>query len=341
MQLSLSKFVQVTVVALIVTCGLILFDVSAQERGTTYDQNRYAYSYTSSVNDLMNSIRPDHSPSPLAILITIGLAFAIPPLPLIHSWLLAQVYRYAYQPGERRAWNGLARWITAIISICAFMVIALWYGEPRITFFRIWWVMALLCFVLGVGAALWIARARQFSRRFTMLLALASGLVSLLIPAGVLGVWVAWPVILTGVLGYVVSRYFNENRLEDEYATLTNWQIDSITLGGMTFTGLLLLTIVPAGLALFSRMQANDWLYLIFGVAVLVVFATTMSQMMRLHLRGAAGKKKAGGGTANGGYVWHWVKIPLVWGVLAAGLTFVVFYAQAFAYSIFTALARF
>jgi hypothetical protein len=286
----------------------------------------------------MNSIRPTHPASPISTLATILLALLIPPLPLIHSWLLAQVYRYAFQPGEKQAWHRLSRMITGAISVCAAVAIALWYTDLRVTFIRIVMVMTLICVVLGIGGAVWIARERQFSRRFTLLIALAAGLVSLIIPAGVVGVQSTWPVVFTGIVGYWYIRHENEQYLERNYAALTNWQIDSIALGGMA-AALMCLIGFGAGILLVVRIQ--DALPLFFiGITSIVIFSAGMGRVMRFHLSGFAGKKKNSNGAYDtGSFFWHWLTIALIWGFLSVFVAVVVFFAQLFALGVFIQLA--
>jgi hypothetical protein len=333
----LPTFILCLVAALIVVCLGILFDVNFRTPAALSNE-RYSFS---SVDSLMHAIRPAQPPPIYKTLVTIFLAFCIPPLPFIHTWLLAQVYRYAFQPGERRGWYNLSMTITAVISVCAAASIAIWLADLRVTFIRIVGVMTALCVVLGAGGAVWIARKRQFSNRFTLLLALAAGLVSLVVPFGVVGVYTTWPIVLTGVIGYLIIRRNNERRLERDYAMLTNWQIDSLSLGGMALVAASFIVVVPIWNILIARRYDYSQNVLVYVGVLSLILSFIMSAFTRRHLTGLALKKKNDDAAATTGrFFWHWLWAMVAWGCSSAMAAAIIFYGQMMAHSVFMNMFR-
>jgi len=255
------------------------------------------------------------------------------------AWV--QVYRYAFQPGEKREWNNLSWVITPPIFICAVAIFALWYNNRAISYVHIVSVMGLVFVVLGVGGAVWIGRKRAFSRRFIFLLALAAGLVSLIVPIGAVGLILTWPFVIVGVVGYLYIRYENEHVLGQDYAALTRWQIDSITLAAMATLPLCFLIVL--WIACTASPIVSDWLSLIFAFPTLLVllFSWIMSEGIRFHLRSFSGKKKPGNtNPAPQGFFWYWMGMLFIWGFLSVGMVLLGLFWQGISYFLLAELVR-
>jgi len=328
------KFVLYVIAIIVIMCGLTLFDVQP----VPYEAMRYGYD---SVGSSLNEIRPTHPASPFSTLITIALAFLIPPLPLIHQYLLGQVYRYAFQLGEQQDWNRLSWMITGAISSCAAVAIALWYNITGVTFSRIVLVMTLICVALGAGGAIWIGRKRLFSRRFIFLLALAAGLVSLVVPFGVVGVWMTWPVVLTGVICYSFLRNRNEEMIERGYAAATNWQVDSLTLGGMAVVALCLLAIVPIISIPNNLMRDGGATAIVLLLILFPLFGWVLNWITQIHLSGMSSKKKNNeSGAVSQHFFGYWVWTVVAWGALSIVTAVAIFFGQMMAFFVFSTLSR-
>lgn len=294
------------------------------------------------IEETMNLIRPSQPPPLPNTLLVILVTFMIPPLPLIHQWLLAQVYRYAFQPGEYMGWNRLSSAVTVIISACAGVAIAFWLANRNITFIGIVAPMTLLCLICGVAGAVWIARKREFSQQFTVRLSIAAGLVSLIVPFGVVGVYITWPIVLAGVMAYIHFRREVELRIEQSYEGLTRWQVDSLVLG---LVGIALFGVVACTFVMFvpGRMLSGSAIQAIgIGLVILelLLFSQFASILTRYRLRDLAAKKK--NTTADSGavskperYFGVWLAAAFVWLCSAFTVAVCAFGGQTFAYTYF------
>lgn len=329
----LPGYILFVVVVVVIMCGMVLVGRSTPAQ-PGFESGFWEYT--------TNTIRPTHPASPFNTFIVTILAFLIPPLPLLHQHLLVRVYRYAFQPGEKQDWNNLSWMITGAISICAAVSIALWYNDQRVLFIRIVLVMTLICVVLGAGGAIWIGRKRAFSTRFIFLLALAAGLVSLVIPFGVLGIYTTWPFVLIGIVGYMYGRHENELLFEREFATFSNWQLDSITLGGMGVMAICLAVFVPPIISTSYVARDRGISGLFFLAAMLTLFVLLMNWITRIHLKNFSGKKKNNeSAVSSNHYLFHWAKIAIGWGIISIFPVAGVFFGQYLAYFILNMLARY
>jgi hypothetical protein len=295
----------------------------------------------SNIEALMNLIRRD-TPLPLPnMLLAILTALLFPPLPLIHAWLLAQVYRYAYQPGESSLWERFANRVTGIVVLFTMLALILWFSNHQLTFTGIVFPMMLFCMAIGAGGAVWIARKRNFSPRFTMRLAIAAGLVSLIAPFGVLGVYITWPVVLTGIMAYILFRGEIEAQIERNYQGVTRWQVDSLALVAMGALALVLGIIGTAIALMFNPADKSDpsWL-IILCLLPFALFAAIMKWSMRVQMRDFGVKKKRH--TENGIVsahtifpAWDWIWFMGLWGLISATAAATNFAGQMFAYAYF------
>ncbi len=191
--------------------------------------------------------RPLTIRNPLHLLLITALGLLIPPLPFIHAWLLAQVWRYAV-PGHdmeealRPAWR-----VSLQLTIIAAVAVILWLTNINTRFYAIVGGMAIVVVVVGLINAWEIAQKANMGRAFTIKLLAGTALVSLIVPAGVATTQFGfgWTVIITLITGFMSYRH----TLEDEIQINSHQgEIDHLSLevlGGMLCTMALLSGVVP------------------------------------------------------------------------------------------------
>ena len=167
--------------------------------------------------------------SPLNLLLITALGLLVPPLPFIHAWLLAQVWRYAVPGHEmtealRPAWR-----ISLQLTLIAAVAVMLWLTSINTRFYAIVGGMAVLVVVVGLINAYQIAQQANRGLGFTVRLLVGTALVSLIVPAGVatshLGF--GWPVILSLLTGFIIYRRVLEKEL---LLNASQWEIDRLAL---------------------------------------------------------------------------------------------------------------
>ncbi len=171
-------------------------------------------------------------------------AMLVPPLAGLHTWLIAQAYRYAFSEGERRGAYRLAAAVSGGIALLAIGAIVIWLTDIQTDYYPIVGMMTLLTVMISVGAAVWLGRSRHFSDGFVRRLALAAGLLALIVPIGVAAVWFAWPFIITLTVAVALFRHCLEGHLEGYKAKTTLWQLDRLS---MEITAIFALMLAPLG----------------------------------------------------------------------------------------------
>jgi hypothetical protein len=187
------------------------------------------------------------TPSPIQFP-SIALSFLlVPPLPLIHLWLLAQVYRHAYQPGERFKPYILAGIITIPITLLELVGIFIWIWIVHEHLFpttaklapavgMLWLIIEILSVLCGVIGAVYISRKRGFSGQFQRSMVRSTIEVSLLATLGIAGGVAAWYLIIAGIFGFIIYRFVLERHLTHHKALLTGTLLDRLVLDQMSVT---------------------------------------------------------------------------------------------------------
>jgi hypothetical protein len=150
----------------------------------------------------------------------IALALLIPPLGLLHAYLLTRVWLYALP--SAKAWR-VALTATGIITLLAVVAIVVWLTDARTDYYPVVAVMTLVTVILSVGAAL-IAVPEQRARQ----LAWRTALVSLVVPAGVASIWWGWLIIIPLLTVYAIYRYAYARKFKED-STVSPGLLDQLT----------------------------------------------------------------------------------------------------------------
>lgn len=219
---------------------------------------------------------------PFIVLMIIALALLIPPLPWFHAWLLGQVWSYAVPDDDRDVAFHLS-FITAVeISVVAVFAIILWLGYIEIDFYEIVGLMTLVTVGISVSQAVQLGKRFDLAAHQVKRLAIATGIVSLIVPIGVATTpfGFGWPVIITLVSGFIIYRRILTNYRNYMLIDMSRWQIDRVAvemvalvavavvtftifftalgpeLGGWGLLGVPLLSIVTVGVYSTGRGQS-------------------------------------------------------------------------------------
>jgi hypothetical protein len=144
------------------------------------------------------------TPSPLTvtnpadILKVVLLGLLVPPLPLIHAYLLTRVWLYVMTP--RRAWT-LALIVSTFLTALAGVAITIWVTDANTDFYPIVAVMSVIT-VLVSAVIGWAAAPAPQARS----VAYFTALFSLFVPIGVATVWIGWVFIIPTVTTYAIFR---------------------------------------------------------------------------------------------------------------------------------------
>ena len=148
-----------------------------------------------------------YTPTIFAIIV---LALLIPPLPLIHAYLLSRVW--AQIMPSREAWRR-AIIVSLVLTLLAALAITVWLTDVRADYYGIVAVMTAITVITGAGITRVYAPE---SRRLT----LWTGFVSLIVPLGVAAVWVGWLFIIPIVTSYAIYHELYRRLLKpDETST--------------------------------------------------------------------------------------------------------------------------
>lgn len=259
----------------------------------------YAWQLTPSTRSIMESSQ---------VWASILYFLLIPPIPLIHLWLLAQVYRHAYQPGERYKPYLLAGVVVAAITITEIFSIFfyLWlltqnvfsdWGEQRSFVPLLWILICALNTLFGVLGAIYISRKRGFSARFRSGIIHSAIEVSFIPAIGILGGLVAWVAIIPGLIGFFVYRLGIERRLNHYGEPIAQTALDKLALDQMSISGFAgivaaLIAIIPSlGLTIFFRTQFGP-LILLCGVGAGAVVSSWWTHRYVRHISENHKKKR-------------------------------------------------
>jgi hypothetical protein len=170
--------------------------------------------------------------NPLIIALITILGLTVPPLTWLHGWFIGQAWRYAYPEGEADVALAQAVRVARGITFLAAGAVVIWLTNINIDFYEIVALMTVLTVAIGIYEAWQLARRRHYSRGFTLRLALATALLSLIVPAGVAltTTGTGWPIILSALSLFIFLRQGFSDQIEREGGHATRWQIDRIAL---------------------------------------------------------------------------------------------------------------
>jgi hypothetical protein len=159
--------------------------------------------------------------NPLDILGTIALALLIPPLPLIHAYMLSRIWMYVMPMG--RAWR-LAGGVSLFLALLAALAIAIWLTDANTDYYPMVAVMTAITVFVSVTVA-WVAapedRAGWLARRTLP--------VALIVPIGVAAIWFGWIFVIPVITAYAIFRGSYALHLRG-YEGVNAWLVDRLAL---------------------------------------------------------------------------------------------------------------
>lgn len=227
-----------------------------------YDSNHRRWEIT---NQGITDLHPPaiRFTNPLVIALITMLGLFVPPLTWIHGWLIGQAWRYMYPEGEEQRAVAEGVRTARVITFFAAAACVIWLTDIRVDFYQIVAAMAVLSVLISVYEAVQLAREHHFSHSFIARLAIATGLLALLVPLAVLftTIGAGWFVLLLILTAFIFNRHALTRHLEHIGAHVTRWQIDHITLE--------VLVVIALTVYLLTLLAVN--VQVISGIAFLAV----------------------------------------------------------------------
>jgi hypothetical protein len=186
--------------------------------------------------------------NPLTLAGVILAALLIPPLPLLHAFLLSRIWRYLMP--ARLAWRRALRLSLAFAGLAAAGIL-LWLLPFGLALDH--WQLALAIGSIVVAVSVW--RTVQYARAAGMNTRLAGGMALLfasVVPAGALAVWGLWwavgiIVIGGGGMGWLAERQLRANGLiADPPTARATWQVDRMALEGFFISAIVIISAMIA-----------------------------------------------------------------------------------------------
>ncbi len=251
----------------------------------------------------------------------IALALLVPPLGLLHAYLLTRVWLYAL-PGAK-AWRA-ALTVTALIMLLAVVAIVIWLTDAHTDYYVIVAVMSGVTMLLSVGAAL-IAVPDEQARR----LAWRTALVALIVPAGVASVWWGWLLIIPALMIYAVYRFAYARQLKG-VVSIPPGLLDQLTLMSLLPMIAAVLVITAFAFVLGGGRGLSEFVILIL-ILVLIYFSYSLtyswvSRRLHKHDVNTTSLRRSVAGATTASYLFA----PVFAGA--------VFFGQSYAYNWFTTL---
>jgi hypothetical protein len=175
---------------------------------------------------------------PLTVAGVVLAALLFPPLPFIHAYLLSRVWRYLMPAAD--AWRKALRLSLAFAALGAIGII-LWIVPATfdIGFYPMAITVAIIVVVVSIMMTVRHARAAGLRSGGVWRAGIVSSLVALLVPMGVLSVWVLWWFIALLVGGYMTMWALANGHLRrntivtDPAKPIMHWWTDRLALEGM------------------------------------------------------------------------------------------------------------
>jgi hypothetical protein len=254
-------------------------------------------------------------PPTLASIVALGLL--VPPLALLHAYLLTRVWLYALT--ARHAWRA-ALAVTGIITLLAAVAIVIWLTDSRTDYYPIVAIMTVVTVVLSVGAALLVI-PQPHARR----IAWRTATIALIVPAGVVSIWWGWLIIVPLLVGYSVYRYAYARVLKSvEQATpgaVDRWALKSTALTTFYAAALLFVGVAVGRGGVFVFI-----IWLVGAYFLLRLFLDNVEKIMRRDYEGEISFRRTISLATVAAYI------------LAPILAVAVFSGQSYAYNWFTTL---
>lgn len=281
---------------------------------------------------------------PTTLMGIILLILCVPPFALIHAYLLQRVWVYVLPPAEARR---LALWVTAGLVLLAIIGSLVWLTSDRIDLYEVIGVLTIITVIIGMTVTVLLALKAEVTSATRNRLAIASILVSLIVPGGVAAIFAMWWLVFGVVLSYwayhrAYWRYIAYAGVTPE-GRVQRWRVDRLAIE------MVIICMVGAS-ALFAQVtffQAFTYRFgglgsLVFLLGIGLAIAGLYFVIRHYSRRRAQAILQLNMDVPQTRDLQHlsrdlW-RHTLYWGVLAIVLSIATFIGQMMAYSWFTSL---
>lgn len=284
-----------------------------------------------------------------SILGIIALALLVPPLVLLHSWMLYCVWIYVLpRPVARRRALQLSLGLSLIAAVACYI----WLTDVRTDFFPVVGVVTLIVVLAGVTLAYLMTEGEQLESKTRRWLLIMTALVSLLVPIGVAGIFTSWWAVFIILFGFSAYRwaYFRHLGREikrDAEGREHRWHIDRLALETMTIAivfGMVIFGVMTFGMNSVVRVPfgfRDTAMWGIFLVGLAAAWWVTQAYVNGRASNFIEARRGDAERLLREKPLLRDVRIATVVGVILAGVfSFGLFAAQFGAYSWFTTLLR-
>lgn len=285
--------------------------------------------------------------NPLQVAGVVVLGIVIPPLVLIHAYVLRRVWRYATSERNAGYWATLT---SLCLVVFAGLAIVIWLIDVNTDYYPMVAVMTAITVAMSVGASALLTRGRSPELR-TRLIGVTA-LVALIVPAGVAAIWALWPAIIAIACGYwiyqrVYAAHYGKYLSAVGYPR-PRWLVDRLALETVAAGVIATIVAVPVTsmssglLPLRNDYQVLLWLAILASAWIAAIVVTVYRQtasVVRWVVRDV-GEQAAGIAPLPTIGLNDHVKPVLSWILVTAVFAGVVFIAQSWAYGWFGALLR-
>lgn len=288
---------------------------------------------------------------PRVIVMIVLLALLLPPLPLIHAFILSRVWAYILP--RRLAWR-YAGVMSLGLSALAGVGVALWLTNVDIEYGWIVGGMTLITIVSGVGLTVYFALERAVPMRLRTRLGLVALFASLIVPVGVIAVFALWWLIFLIVFGYWAYSGLYFRGIVGDKRKFKNkrqqWLVDRLTfetlLMVVEITALVVLGVGGMDILLrlfnfdFRVTHQLEWLLLIAGIIAGVLLLAFRARQRFVQMAATQDDFDPDDDFDIGRFRSDITAATIKWVVFALGTSALTFVAQMWALGWFNGLLR-
>ncbi|MCB9450565.1 MAG: hypothetical protein H6672_03955 [Anaerolineaceae bacterium] len=140
---------------------------------------------------------------PATVALIVLLALAVPPLALIHAYLLSRVWVYLLPPKAARRYALITSFALAGLAAVA---VVIWLTNIFTTYTDIVATITLIVVAVDLGVTHRLAQQQDITGKTHRRLLIAAGVLSLVVPAGVATIWWLWWAVFFLVFGFATFQ---------------------------------------------------------------------------------------------------------------------------------------
>ncbi|MBZ0275172.1 MAG: hypothetical protein K8I60_03455 [Anaerolineae bacterium] len=271
---------------------------------------------------------------PATVALIVILALAIPPLALIHAYLLSRVWVYVLPPKTARRYALLTAFGLAALAAGA---VVIWLTDVNTTYYGIVSIMTLIVIAVDVGITYRLIQQGAITGRARRWMLIVVGLLSLIVPAGVAAIWWLWWAVFLLVFGFAAFQWMLHRRLirplTEPPTRRQRWLADRLALEIMGVSILFFIPAsVPLGIAPLPEILALPLVVGMVFLASILLDRFISGSVNRLTELPTAGQQAP--------FRKIFTVVFIAWGASAAGAAILTFVVQGYVYGWFTTLLK-